>query len=213
MPPIRKLKQTRTAISIDIKKEICEYILANPSVKQAAVALYFNEKYAGSNIQRTTVNKTWKNREKWLSILTTSRTSHTFRQRPVQFPEVDKAMQIWTSQAVAAGLPLSDMILQQKGLKFAKMLNIEDQLKCANGWVYKFKLRNGLQKIKLSGEANSAPIESLPEERARLHAILAKYDKEDIYNADETGLFFRMEPNQTLGTGPTAGRKMVKLLF
>ena len=117
------------------------------------------------------------------------------------------------SQAVAAGLPLSDMILQQKGLEFARMLNVKDQLKYANSWVYKFKLRNGLQKIKLSGEANSAPIESLPEEHTRLCTILAKYDKEDIYNADGTGLFFQMEPNQTLGTGPTAGRKMVKLLF
>ena len=65
------------------------------------------------------------------------------------------------------------------------------------------------QKIKYSGEANSAPIESLPEERARLRTILAKYDKENIYNADETGLFFRMKHNQTLSTGAIAGRKMV----
>ena len=58
MPPIR---QTRTAVSIDIKKEICEYMLANPNVKQVAVASFFNEKYLGSDIQRTTINKTWKN--------------------------------------------------------------------------------------------------------------------------------------------------------
>ncbi|CAG8646151.1 4337_t:CDS:2, partial [Rhizophagus irregularis] len=56
-----------------------------------------------------------------------------------------------------------------------------------------FKLQNGLQRINMSGEANSAPLETLPEE--------PKYNEEDIYNADETGLFFRMEPNQTLGTG------------
>ncbi|CAG8758297.1 18116_t:CDS:1, partial [Rhizophagus irregularis] len=60
----------------------------------------------------------------------------------------------------------------------------------------------------LSEEANSAPIESLPEEHVCLHALLAKYDKEDIYNADEIGLFFRMESNQTLGTSPTLGYKM-----
>ena len=36
--------QTRTAVSINIKKEICEYMLANPNVKQAAVASFFNEK-------------------------------------------------------------------------------------------------------------------------------------------------------------------------
>ncbi|CAB5373885.1 unnamed protein product [Rhizophagus irregularis] len=185
-------------------------MVANPNIKQSDVASFFNEKYIGLNIQRTTINKIWKDKQKWLSVLSTSQFSHTFRQRSVQFPEVDKAMQIWTSQAIAAGLPLSDMILQQKGLEFAKMFNMDDKLKCANGWVYRFKKRNGIHKIKLSGEANSAPIESLPEERARLRALLAKYDKEDIYNADETGLFFRIEPNQTLGTSPTSGYKMDK---
>ena len=39
---------------------------------------------------------------------------------------------------------------------------------------------------------------------------MAKYNEEDIYNADETGLFFRMEPNQTLSTGAVAGHKKVK---
>ncbi|GBC28751.2 tigger transposable element-derived protein 6-like [Rhizophagus irregularis DAOM 181602=DAOM 197198] len=186
-------------------------MVANPNIKQSDVASFFNEKYIGLNIQRTTINKIWKNKQKWLSVLSTSQFSHTFHQRSVQFPEVDKAMQIWTSQAIAAGLPLSDMILQQKGLEFAKMFNMDDKLKCANGWVYRFKKRNGIHKIKLSGEANSAPIESLPEERARSRALLAKYDKEDIYNADETCLFFRMEPNQTLGTSPTSGYKIVSL--
>jgi len=42
-------------------------------------------------------------------------------------------MQIWTSQVVAAGVPLTDMILQQKGLEFAQKLNIENEVKCANG--------------------------------------------------------------------------------
>ena len=106
------------------------------------------------------------------------------------------------------------MILQQKGLELAKMLNInEDQLKFTNGWVWRFKQRNGLKKVHFSGEANSAPIETLPEEHVRLHSLLAKYDKEDIYNADETGLFFRMEPNQTLSIGTIAGRKMVMILL
>ena len=118
-------------------------------------------------------------------------------------------MQIWTIQAVATGIPLSDMILQEKGLEFATLLNIEDKIKCANGWVYKFKQRNGLHKVNFSGEANSAPLATLSEERSKLQRLLANYDKENIYNADETGLFFRMEPNQTLSTGKVAGKKKV----
>ncbi|GES73009.1 hypothetical protein RCL_jg2073.t1 [Rhizophagus clarus] len=79
MPPIHSQKvkqtqQTRIAISVDIKKKI--YL----------------------NVQKiTTINKIWKNKEKWLSVLSTSQSSRIFYQRSVQFPEVDKAMQIWTS--------------------------------------------------------------------------------------------------------------------
>ena len=211
MPPIRleKPKKTRTAISIDTKKEICKYMIANPHINQGDVASYYNAKYKNLDIDRTTVNKIWKSRKKWLAVLSTSQTPHIFRHRSVQFPELDKAMQIWTSQAIADGVPLTDMILQQKGLEFANTLNIEDKLKCANGWVYRFKLRNGLQRVNFSGEANSAPLETLPEERLRLRTLLSKYNEEDIYNADETGLFFRMEPNQTLSTGKISGRKKV----
>ena len=216
MSPTRlnKPKKTRTSISVDMKKEICQYMLANPNIKHGAVALYFNEKYDGKNIDRTTITKIWQEREKWLAILSNSQTSHKIRYRSTHFPELDKAMQIWTSQAVAAGLPLTDLILQQKGIELARMLNIgEDQLKFTNGWVWRFKQRNGLQRVNFSGEANSAPLTTLPEERARLRKLLSSYNREDIYNADETGLFFRMEPNQTLSTGAVAGHKKVRLVY
>jgi hypothetical protein len=82
-------------------------------------------------------------------------------------------LQIWTAQAVTAGLPLTDMILQQKGMELAQMLNIgKNQIKFTNGWVYRFKKRNGLQRIKFSGEANSAPLETLPEERVVVYVYV-----------------------------------------
>ena len=152
MAPTRsqKTKRIRTAISNDIKKEICEYIKSNSNVKQGDVALFFNRKYNELNIDRSTVSKIWQNHEKWLAFLSNSQTSHTFRNRSVQFPELDKALQFWTSQAVAAGLPLTDLILQQKALELAKMLNIgEDKIQFFNGWIWKFKRRNGPRKINI----------------------------------------------------------------
>src|SRR5271169_5858498 len=99
-------------------------------------------------------------------------------------------MQLWTCQTVAVSIPLSNMILQEKDIEFAESLEIEDKIKCGNGWVHKFKKRNGLHKINFSGEANSAPLTTLSEEQIKLQEILANYNREDIYNADETGLFF-----------------------
>ena len=57
-------KRKRSAISINIKKEICKYIMANPYVKQTTVASFFNSKY-DLEIDETTINKIWQNRKQW----------------------------------------------------------------------------------------------------------------------------------------------------
>ena len=56
--------------------------------------MYFNEKYEELSINRTTVCKIWKEKKKWLAVLPTLQTSNIFRNHPVQFPDLDKAMQI-----------------------------------------------------------------------------------------------------------------------
>ena len=53
-------------------------------------------------------------------------------------------------------------------------------------------------------------VEDLPEQRQTLIEILSQYKPENVYNADETGLFFRMTPNQTLATKPVKGKKKDK---
>ena len=89
-------KRKHTAININIKKEICEYMVAKSYVKQIIVASFFNTKY-GLNVDRTTINKIWQNREKWLAVLSNLQTLNTFKQHFVQFQLFDKAIQIWTS--------------------------------------------------------------------------------------------------------------------
>ncbi|CAH1767232.1 12292_t:CDS:2, partial [Entrophospora sp. SA101] len=171
-------KRTRTAISVKLKKEICEYMMAHRNVKHADVASFFNNKYKELNIDidRTSISKIFKDKDKWLNLVSDMIGVDKFRQHSTRFPEFVKAMQIWTAQMVSAGMPLSDLILQRKGEEFARGLNIENQIKCAN-------------------------------ERSKLQFILSQYNEEDIYNADETGIFFRMQPNQTLSTGPISGYK------
>ncbi|CAB5335074.1 unnamed protein product [Rhizophagus irregularis] len=49
------------------------------------------------------------------------------------------------------------------------------------------------------GEAESAPsAESIERDRFALQQLLAPYNPEDIWNGDETGLFWKMEPSRVL---------------
>ena len=71
-------KRKYTAISINIKKEIYKYIMANPYVKQITVTSFFNSKY-DLKIDRTTINKIWQNYEQQLFILSNLQTLKIFK--------------------------------------------------------------------------------------------------------------------------------------
>lgn len=120
-------------------------------------------------------------------------------------------MSIWVQQVTANALPLTDMLIREKAIVLGSGLGIDQSaLTFSNGWIEKFKQRNKLHKITLHGEAASAPLQSLPQARAKLQEILGRYDLENIYNVDETGLFFRMLPNQTLSSDKKrSGKKIV----
>ncbi|CAG8666869.1 1510_t:CDS:2, partial [Racocetra persica] len=75
--------------------------------------------------------------------------------------------------------------------------------------VYKFKKQNKLQNYQLYGEANSALMEILSEQRIKFREIIKEYSLENIFNADETGLFFWMALHQTLLSQPQSGWKKV----
>ena len=99
------------------------------------------------------------------------------------------------------GIILTELLIKEKAQEFAQLLEIsEEELSFSNGWISRFKMRNHLRSFRFHGEANSAPLETLSEERNKLRSLLSMYNINDIYNADETGLFFRMAPNQTLAS-------------
>ncbi|CAG8852288.1 11406_t:CDS:1, partial [Racocetra persica] len=45
--------------------------------------------------------------------------------------------------------------------------------------------------------AESAPLDTLFEERQKLNNLLSQYTLDQIYNTDETALYYHMQPNQT----------------
>ena len=75
-------------------------------------------------------------------------------------------MSLWVENVTAGGVTLTDLLIKEKAKVFAQAFNIqESELMFSNGWLEKFKKRNNIQRYRAHGEAGSAPLESLIEER------------------------------------------------
>jgi hypothetical protein len=101
--------------------------------------------------------------------------------------------------------------LLEKAKQFACRFGLTE-FKASQGWLEKVKKRMGLRLHYLHGEADSAPLDTIPADRSILREELAAYNPDDIFNCDETALFFRMLPNQTLASKSVRGQKMDKEL-
>jgi hypothetical protein len=103
----------------------------------------------------------------------------------------------WYQQAWASNIPIDGTTLREKAKTIAAQLNI-DNFSASNGWVSRFKDRHGLvfkkltgKSAEVSGESTDAWLESLP-------SLLGGYEPCNVYNADETGLFFNVLPDRIL---------------
>ncbi|XP_064477015.1 tigger transposable element-derived protein 6-like [Ornithodoros turicata] len=98
----------------------------------------------------------------------------------------------------ARNVPLSGAVVQQKAKVRSSKAKCED-FKASAGWLQRFKGRHCIVGKVIAGEGASADFSGANSwlEDKLLH-ILARYESRDIYNADETGLFFKMLLNRTL---------------
>lgn len=120
------------------------------------------------------------------------------RLKTSSFPQLEESMVQWLRNVRDKNIPVSGDIIREKAEKFAKDLGI-DSFQASSGWLEKFKIRNGIVQRVLSGEGADVSEIACDEYRQRvLPALLEGYKPDDIFNADETGLFFKCLPDKTL---------------
>ena len=150
-----------------------------------------------------------KEKDRWVAIDNDSYQANLKREKKIQFPIIEEALTVWLDKALQAKLVLTESILTTKALDFAVLCN-EEKFKASNGWLDNFKKRHNLRQYNIHGEAGSAPIQDLDSMRERLRQTLRDYDPKDIFNCDETGLFWKMKPSHTISNGPVVGTKQSK---
>ncbi|XP_039291045.1 tigger transposable element-derived protein 4-like [Nilaparvata lugens] len=117
--------------------------------------------------------------------------------RPSQNNDVDQALLKWFKIQRANNIPISGSILQSKANDLAEKLGRPRDITSA--WIQRFRQRHAITSGRISGEAAAVPT-GIPEDW--LNNVWPKlrdiYPDEKIYNADETGIFFKLTPEKTL---------------
>jgi len=168
------------------------------------IAKHFDAIYPNLQLKQPKVSDWLKNESKLRAAYEQSNgTNHSAKRiRQTQQPEVTEMLDLWVSQATADGILLTGEILRQKWRTFADRVGVpeDERLNLSNGWLDRYKKRMGLKEYKRHGEAASAASETIDKERRRLQELIKKlgYELRDIFNTDETGLFYALPPDRGL---------------
>jgi hypothetical protein len=84
--------------------------------------------------------------------------------------------------------------------------------KWSNGWLDGFKKRYKIKEFVQHGQGSSAEVLTLQaiQQITELRLLCSRHCDQDIFNMDETGLFWKLTPNRTLATKARSGGKKSK---
>lgn len=147
------------------------------------------------NVCRTAIYKIVKSKEKVIEQF--EKCEKKKRIRSHQHPELDKALLAWFTQQRANKVPISGSLLQEKANELAILLKMEN-FQCSSSWIQRFRSRHNITFGKISGESATVDRALTGNWISNVWPMIRDgYNEDQIYNADEMGLFFRMPPDHT----------------
>lgn len=201
-----KNKRKRTFLKADQNKQVILYHEKFPRTSQDDIAAYFTHKF-GMIVERRLVSKLVSEKQKWLQATDGTKRSD----RKAMHPDLETALYKWLCSALSNQMILTDEILMSKAAEIGQKIGIDDNFKYSKGWLDNFKKCRNIKQIVLHGEASSVSPEDVEKARELLVEKLEKYQPIDIYNMDESALFYELLPSKTLSiSSKSSGSKQSK---
>lgn len=129
------------------------------------------------------------------------------RNRSAIMESLEKLLIVWIDGLNQRNIPVSSAVIREKARSLHKDLTtkIDDVQQAevfvaSNGWLERFKKRHSFHNIKTLGEAASADVEAANNYPEELREIIdaGGYTHQQVYNVDETGLFWKCLPSRTV---------------
>ncbi|XP_027429060.1 jerky protein homolog [Zalophus californianus] len=135
------------------------------------------------------------------------RTLHT-----PKLEHLDRVLYQWFLGKRAEGVPVSGPMLIEKAKDFYEQMQLTEPCVFSGGWLWRFKARHGIKKLDASSEKQVADHRAAEQFCGFFRSLTAEHglSPEQVYNADETGLFWRCLPNPSLEGGTVPGIKQSK---
>lgn len=103
----------------------------------------------------------------------------------------------WFNIVRAKKIAISGPMIKEKALQLAEKHNLKD-FSASNGWIDRFKKRYDIVQKKVCGEKADVNENVVKDWEEKLLSLIEGYSPSNIYNADETGLFYDLQPDKTL---------------
>ena len=203
-PEAPRAKRKRVVLTAGQKKDIVVYMDQRTQVSHSNVAEIMSQRF-GMDISRRAISDIYASKERWLAEEKGGRKSN----KTGNFTEVEDILIQWVTNARLSNLAITDEIIRMKAKEIAQLLAIE--LNASVGWTVNFKKRYGISSKKLSGESASADMDAVSSGIIAARAAIARFEPRNVFNVDETGLFYRMLPEKSLTVANlTKGTKVSK---
>ena len=113
--------------------------------------------------------------------------------------KLDEIVFGWFTQQCIKQIRTSGPILQEKAGQVAEQLAYSlETFKASNGWLEKFRNRHAISLRTINGKSASVDNFTMEELAQRFSTILDRFNENDVFNVDLTGLFYHATSDRSL---------------
>ncbi|GIY83212.1 tigger transposable element-derived protein 1 [Caerostris darwini] len=197
----KKSSAKKKMMSIELKREIIE------KHEQGVRVVDLSRQYGRSTSMICSVLK---RKESIKSVTPAKGLTIISKLRTTLHENMEKLLMVWVTEKQLQGDTLTQTIICEKAraiygdlLKQTPQTSIdeasEESFKASRGWFENFKKRSGIHSVVRHGEAASSDMKAA-EDYIKTFSDLIKaqgYISQQVFNCDETGLFWKKMPNRT----------------
>lgn len=188
---------------MSVKKPICLQLKDKAdildSLKKGTSVTSLAKKY---NVAKSTICSIKKKKESILTCVNNTYQGPGKRRtlKSSEFSAMEKSLYHWFIRMRNRNWPVSGLMLKEKAKELHSQLKeSEARFNASDGWLQRFKKRYGVRLLKITGEKLSSQPQLVDPFKQKLKEKIKEMDlcKDQIYNADESGLFWKLLPGRT----------------